>query len=62
MFRTLLTNSVLIISSSSVRISSSKSDEDDEELLSSEGMISHVLDDLDNCNLGVPFRIIVNIF
>ena len=41
---TLLTNSVLLICSSTVRISSSESDEDDEELLSSEGMISHVLD------------------
>ena len=51
--RTLLTNSVLLISSSSVRISSYESDEDDEQLLSSEEMISHVLDDLGNGGIGV---------
>ena len=51
--RTLLTNSALLISSSSVRISSYESDEDDEQLLSSEEMISHVLDDLGNGDIDV---------
>ena len=51
--RTLLTNSALLISSSSVRISSYEPDEDDEQLLSSEEMISHVLDDLGNGDIDV---------